>query len=407
MKNSLIVARRELSMQLRSRGFIISVAASAIIIVMLILVPSLLYSEEEYHVGVIGDQQLTSSVDSIATSTGVNLTVGEESDEQTARPKVLEGDLDAVVVNDTAVIAKEELPPELAAILQKAHEQVTIEAQVEAYGLPAEEVYRALTVKPLSIDLVGDSGEDDEARTFLAFFILLALLFLLMSTTVSVATGVVEEKSSRIVEILLVALRSRDLLTGKLIAFGVLGLIQLAVFAIAGFATVFVCGLGDDLPEGTTWVVAATFTGYIFGFLFFGAMAAALASTTSRQEEVYGALGPMTAATLFTYLGAFLALNDPDSTLSRIVTILPPFSSMAMPVRMASGTVEFWEVVLSMILMCAAILCILIVGGKVYESSVLRTGSKIPLGEALGLRGKNQTADTAEDSTGGTESSVR
>src|SRR5699024_12799232 len=160
------------------------------------------------------------------------------------------------------------------------------------------------------------TSEHAGAKEGLAFIIMLNLLFLFMTTTVGLAYGVVEEKGSRIVEILLVAVKPWQLLTGKLLAFGVIGALQLAAFAVSGLGTAKAIGVTEELPPGMVGVVGATFAGYILGYLCFGAMAAALGSLVSRQEETNGALTPMTLATVLSYLGAYIAYSQPDTARS-------------------------------------------------------------------------------------------
>ncbi|WP_193608085.1 ABC transporter permease [Nocardioides lijunqiniae] len=395
MSNTVLIAKRELRMQLRSRGFLISLVASALVVIALVVAPMVMDSDEEYRVDIVGADSIGPLLEQAAEDSGIDVSVRTQPDERAARQAVADGDADAAVIEDRELLAEGDADGELTTLIQQAHQAAGFEAQLAASELPRDEVLATVTVAPLTMQSVGDGDEHDGARQALAFMILIALLFLLMSTTVSVAAGVIEEKGSRIVEILLVAVRPRELLAGKLLAFGLLGLVQLAVFSAAGFGTAWVVGLTDDLPPGTAFIVAATFTGYAFGFLFFGAMAAALASLTSRQEELNSTLGPMTAATIFSYLGAFFAFNDPDALLSRIATIVPPFSSMAMPVRLASSDVALWEVGLSALLMIAAIAAILALGGRIYERSVLRTGAKARLSEVLAAPGESPDASTS------------
>lgn len=400
MRNVLLVTRRELRLQLRSRAFLITVLSGVLAIAGLIVVPPLISGDDKQSVAVVGDASLTPTLEALAQRSGRVIEVRTGLDESSARAQVADGDLDLAVV-DARTVVSEDLPDqELVALVQQAHEISTVESRLSETALPENQVRDVISVVPLESEVLDDDAADESARQLVAVLVLVALLFLLMTTTVSVASGVVEEKGSRIVEILLVAMPARDVLAGKLLSFGVLGLVQLAAFSIAALASVAAVGLGDDLPPGTAGVIATTFTGYVFGFLFFGAMSAALASRISRQEDLNSTLGPMTAAMMFTYLGAFVALNSPDSVVSRLATLLPPFSSMVVPVRMSTGSVAGWEVAVSMVLMVAAIVAIMLAAGRIYERSVLRTGSKGRILDALRPR-EHADADPDPDADAG------
>lgn len=383
MNDILLVARRELRLQLRARSFLISVIVSAVLVSAVVIIPSLLSSDSSYDVEVVGDAAAVPALTQLAQAADLDVTVEESDDEDAARAALDDGEVDVVLLDGTTVLSDGEPDSELLALLQQAHEAAAVEAGLTGLGLSPEEIEQAVGVAPLAVERVDDGGRYDGARQTLGFLLLIAMLFLLMTTTVSVAVGVIEEKGSRIVEILLVAVRPRDLLAGKLLAFGVLGLIQLTVFGVAGIGSAYLVGAADDLPPGTPGVILAAVVGYVFGFLFFGVLGAALGSLTSRQEELNGALAPMTAAMMLSYFGAFMTQTDPESTLSRVLTLVPPVSSMAMPIRLTSGSVSAGELILSVVLMLVAIAAILVLAARIYERSVLRTGSRVPLLEAL------------------------
>jgi ABC-2 type transport system permease protein len=381
----LLVVRRELALQLRSKGFLISVLVTMLIVVAVVGVPRLLDQQDSYRVGLVGgaSQDLGAPLSALAEQSGVALTTSAPTDEGAARAALEEDELDAAVVDGRVVLSDDVLDPGLSGLLQNAHAELELTDRLAALNLSPDQISQALGVAPLEeIALAGDA-QGEGARQQVALLIMLGLLFLFMTTTVGVGAGVVEEKGSRIVEILLVALKPWQLLTGKLIAFGVLGLIQLVALVAAGLGAAWAFGITGDLPPGMAQIVAATVLAYVLGFLFFGAMAAALASLVSRQEETNGALAPLTAAILLSYLAAFVVVAVPDETAARVVALLPPISSIALPVQVAAGIATTWEVVIAIVLMVLAIVAIVALAGRIYERSVLRAGSRIKLAEAI------------------------
>jgi ABC-2 type transport system permease protein len=130
-------------------------------------------------------------------------------------------------------------------------------------------------------------------------------------------------------------------------------------------------------------IVAGVLLWFVLGYAFFATLAAALSSLVSRQEEVGNVMTPLTMLIMASYFVAFYATNDPTGTVATIVSFVPPFSSMVMPVRMAATEVPMWEVGVSVVLMALAVVGTLTFGAKVYERAVLRTGARVKLGEVL------------------------
>ncbi|MEV5003475.1 ABC transporter permease [Nocardioides sp. LML1-1-1.1] len=384
MNDVWLVARREIESRIRSKGFLLGLLASTVAVVAFVVVPSLI-DEDDYTVALVGttSEALAPVVEQLADQAGLEVELVTDRDEAAARASVEEGDLDAVVVDGTRLLTEGEPDGALSALLDSAHQAVTVQQRLTDLGLSAEQQQGALAVAPLTRETVGDEAADSGARTGLALLLMVALLMLLMTSAIGVAIGVVEEKGNRIVEILLVAVRPWQLLTGKLLAFGLLGAVQLVVLGAAGLGTAALTGMTDDLPHGSAVIFAAAAGGYLLGFLFFGSLAAALASLVSRQEEVNGALGPMSALMVGSYLGAFVALQESDSTFAQVISVVPPFSSMVMPVRLATGDVAGWQVLLSVVLTVVAVAVVTLVGGRVYERSVLRTGARVSLVDSL------------------------
>jgi ABC-2 type transport system permease protein len=385
MKDVMLVARRELALQLRSKGFSISVLATVVIVAAMVCVPQLLDRDESFRVGLVGEAShaLDEPLTALAAQSGTGLRTARPDDEAAARAALSDGDLDAVVIDRRVVLGDGKPDQRLSGLIQSANEAVAFSERLSALDLSDEEILRTLTVTPLQERSIASGDRYADTRQGIALLIMLSLLFLFMTTTVGVAAGVVEEKGSRIVEILLVALKPWQLLTGKLLAFGVLGVIQLAAFAVTGIVSAYAVDLTDDLPPGMGQIVAATFLAYLLGFLFFGAMAAALGSLVSRQEETNGSLAPMTAAVVLSYVAAYIAVSEPDLPISSVITVLPPISMIALPVQLAAGNATMWQVVVGFALMIAAIVAIVALAGRIYERSVLRIGGRVKITEAI------------------------
>lgn len=376
------VARREFSARLRSKGFWAGLVASCLAIVALVVVPTLFDEKSSFSVALSGPQSAALKVPlaAVGENAGLDLVIHRVSSDA-IRSEVEAGTYDVAVVDGERLLTHGTADPALVEAVQTARQAVSVRAKLAGHGLSDEQIDAALTVTPLAVVTVGGERSADHTRQGIAIAIMLSLLLLLMTSAVGVAIGVVEEKGSRIVEILLSVLRPSQLLGGKLLAYGVLGLLQLVAFAASGLGAAHAVGLTDDLPQGSATIALATGAGYLLGFLFFASLAAALSSLVSRQEEVNSALAPMTALMVGTYLGAFLAMQEPTSTSARVLSVVPPFSSMVMPVRASTEDVPALEIAAAIGLMLLVVVLIVWTGSRVYERSVLRMGARVRLSE--------------------------
>lgn len=203
-------------------------------------------------------------------------------------------------------------------------------------------------------------------------------------------SGVVEEKTSRVVEIILTTVKPRTLLLAKLLGIGSAMLVFIACY-LAGI--VAGAGLAGVLPSMgnlaaahlNPWTFApAVLVWLAVGYFTFGGLSGALASTVSRQEDlgavqtpvIFGAMIPM-------YVALYLVPYAPDTTVTHILSCCPFLSPFMMPMRMALGAVGVWEQLLAFAVQIATIYLLSLLAGKVYERSILHTGERLKLRQAL------------------------
>ncbi len=366
MNGMMLVARREIGTQVRTRAFKISLLITAVLVGALAFAPKLLDRPDSYTVGTVNSQQLPLA----QAAPDATFEWRAFPDEEAAKEAVLAGDVDAALIDGVRVITDGEIETELGVLMQSTNREVKLGAA-------------GVSIPPLQMQSVGADTRYEAARTGIAVVLVLVLFMLIIGQTMMVAMGVVEEKGSRIVEILLSSIRPWQLLGGKIIGLGVLGLINLGTILVVGLAASFASGFAADFPPGMAGIVAGVLVWFVLGYAFFATLAAALASLVSRQEEVGNVMSPLTMLIMAAYFVAFYATSDPTGTLATIVSFVPPFSSMVMPVRMAATEVPLWEVGASAALMIVAVLATLSFGAKVYERAVLRTGARVKLGEVL------------------------
>jgi ABC-2 type transport system permease protein len=196
-----------------------------------------------------------------------------------------------------------------------------------------------------------------------------------------VAAGVVEEKANRIIEILLSTVRPRQVLLGKVVGIGLMGLLQLlllgAVALIAGTRTHLI-----DVPTVGVPAVLGGLLWFVLGFVFFALIYAAGGSLVSRQEDLAAVTSPITMLIVATYLAFFWVVANPDNSLAVLLAVIPPFAPILMPARMATGDAQAWQVVVAVVLTIAAIAGMSTLAARIYSNSVLKVGSRVNLLEA-------------------------
>ncbi|MNW56561.1 ABC-2 family transporter protein [compost metagenome] len=199
-----------------------------------------------------------------------------------------------------------------------------------------------------------------------------------------VAQGVVEEKTSRVVELLLATIRPWQLMAGKVLGIGAIGLLQLVVVVGGGVGTAFALGLVDASSVNLGATAAWVLVWFVIGFVMYSLALAALAALVSRQEDVGSVITPVLMLMMIPYIiGISIGPWDPENPLVVWLSYIPFCSPLLMPIRIALGTVETWEILLAVGLSLALVPVLVWLAGKIYSNAVLRTGGRIKLKDAL------------------------
>ncbi len=215
-----LVARREIAAKLRDKGFLLSTAFILVAVLASALLPVLLTDDSPtYDVGVVGvDAELEAAVQAQAEAAGAAV----ESEEIEA------------AIDGEQVVVDSALDSMLERILNAASAAVAAEQRLVEVGIDPAEVAQALSVPPLELVRLDADAERNAQRQVIAFLGVAVLYGLLILMGQYVAMGVVEEKSSRVVELLLSTIKPWQLLAGKVIGLGLLGLAQLLVMCVVG-----------------------------------------------------------------------------------------------------------------------------------------------------------------------------
>ena len=378
-----LVARREITERVREKSFLISMLVSVIIVGLVAVLPTALGlgGEKEYTVGVV-DPTARPVADAAARGAGAfdaRLEIQRLAPADAAKA-LADGDVDAVL-GARGIRSQEKPDDELVRVLQAANRQVRAAQALRDAGLPPAQAQRALAPPPLAVTTVKPVDSAAEKRGGFAFFAVILLYGQLIGFGYFVAMGVVEEKSSRVVEVLLSAIRPRHLLAGKILGLGVLGLGQLLVLAVLGLGMAGAAGALDI--DGDLIVAAAlALVWFVVGYAFYASAFACAASLVPRQEELQSVLTPLTLLLLISFFVSFAVIDNPGGTLATVVSFIPFAAPITMPPRIALGEASAVEVIAAFTITLASAAALVPLAARIYSGAVLRTGAAIKLRDA-------------------------
>lgn len=347
-----LVAEREMVSQVRSKAFIISTAITLILVIGSIVLSSVLGGREAEAVKVaaVGDAVAVASASE-------SLETVEVADRAEAEELVRSGDVEAALIPDDSplgfsVVALEEAPGAVISALSVAPEVTVLEPTDTPSGL----------------------------RTLIGFAFGIVFVLAALGSGSMIMQNTVQEKQSRVVEILLAAVPARALLAGKILGNSIIGVGTAAATAAAAAVGLAITGqteLLDLLTAPMVWFVVF----FIFGFVLVASIFAAGASLVSRLEDTGSVMTPTMLLIMLPYFGVIFFGDNPVAM--TILSYVPFSAPVAMPVRMFFGEAQWWEPLISLGILVAFTAVVVLVASRVYSNSLLRTGSRVPLREAL------------------------
>jgi ABC-2 type transport system permease protein len=384
-----MVALREMRERFRGRAFKISTVIAAAVVAGIIIVPNLNKDEDTvYDVGLVNvtNPVVKQAVNAVGPAIGATLRIHDVASVAEATRQVRLKTLDIALVEGNRIIVSEKADP--GRISKKLRLQLGISeasrlpTALTAEGLSPEQVARALTRPPLEVDALSRPKVANESVAT-GIIGVIALFIFLQQYGGWILVGVAEEKSSRIAEVLLAAVRPRELVAGKIVGIGIIGLAQAST--VAATAVIASRVVGSDALAGTSAFYALGAVGwFVLGFLFYGWAFAAAGSLVSRQSEAQSAAFPIFIPMFAGYLAATTSFGTTDpNAIVRFLAYFPPTAPLCMPVLMADGVVAGWQIALAAGGVVLSVLLIARVAGAVYANSILRTGKRVKWMEAL------------------------
>jgi ABC-2 type transport system permease protein len=387
-----IVAGREISTQVRSRGFQVSVGALLAGLVVMVVILSLVSGREQTDkIAVVDDTAAAAVADGSAVAERIseNTSLEAESYDDTAAAEkaVEDGDVEAALLPTSdgyELVGDDSVDATVSQALTLAVSQSATQANAAEQGVDLTALAAGTDVPQRLLD---PDAEDAGLRQVASFVFVFLFYITALTFGMSLATSVVQEKESRVVEILAAAVPIRALLWGKIAGASVLAIGQTVLLAVVGVAALLISGNGHALSvlgPAIIWYVVF----FVIGFVALASLWSVAGSLAGRQQDIGGTTAPLQIILFAPYIIAVTA----GEQVQTIVSMLPIVSTMLMPSRLAQGDVPLWQLGVAIVVTVATAILLVRVGARIYEQTLLRTGRRISFSEALKAK---QPADQA------------
>lgn len=359
----LLVARREIRERLRSRVLLISTLVMLVLVGGSTALQGALSKEPTYRLAVVAPAPsgLAAALERAARPfDDANVRLRVVATPTAGQLALEEEQVDALLVlPQDRLVFRSSVDPKAAAIVDTA-------VRALRNHLPPAPELTATTLEP-------PGKETTDAEILVAVAGALLLLTSLAFYGQWVVSGVVEEKSSRVVEIILSTVRPRHLLAGKVIGIGLLGLAQLVL--IAGLAAALLAAGAFDAPASLGANVVLVIPWFALGYALYAVAYATAGALASGQQNADTAGQPVAYTLVAVYFAGYVVLSaDPDSLLANLLTVFPLSAPLVLPARSALVGVPLWEHALAVVLVLVSILALMRFAGRVYGHGLLSSG---------------------------------
>lgn len=416
-RNALLVARREFRVRVRSRSFVLSTLLLAAVAGVAGLAPiavtaldrgavvRIAVASPDPALAGLGAKTLDAVLNgpvAVDPTAAQPYRIAAVPDEAAARADVVAGRLDGLLVvgrnaaNQLDFRYVTRAPSGRQAILFRI---LTVAVATSVRAGEAQGLVHSYVVEGVgpATPVPGETETERTSRAILATMLAVVIVITSVTYGMWVATAVVEEKASRVIEVLLRAAAPGELLAGKVLGVGAAGLTQMVAIVAAGLIAVALegpigalalgAGLAPPIGGFTPGLLAAFLLFFVLGFSLSALLYAAAGALVSRQDDVQQVALPMILVSFVGYFAAVAATSTPDASWVAPLSWVPLVSPYLMMTRLASGPVALWEVGLASALLVAAAILALRLAVRLYSAGVLRAGQRLTLRSALGLPG--------------------
>jgi ABC-2 type transport system permease protein len=415
------IIKREYLIRVRSKGFLFGTIASPLLLILYMTVPMLmvkLSSHQTHQLAIVdefGDEQLYRTIEQLLTRNNDNQREAEKQgeadryvlrrevavtpEESAAKQKLLNeqlgnSQLSAYVVLPKDALNKGHFPyfaKNVGDLSTKGRVSDAISEAVVARRM-AQAGMDANRVNDLSrevlLDTINREGQREEGQTFfLTFGLIMAIYVSILVYGITVMRGVIEEKQWRIIEVLLSSVKPVQLMIGKLVGIGLVGLTQFAVWALTGSLVTLVGSMpllkltNTPIPNFSPMLMFFFVLYFVLGYFLYATLYAIVGAIVSNEEDGQQMQIPVTMTIMIPIMLSVLVMQDPNSTTSTVLSFVPFFSPILMFMRISFQTPPAWQILLSIVLMLVTISAMIWLAAKIYRVGVLMYGKRPSLPE--------------------------
>ena len=415
MRKVWLVVKREYLTRVRTKGFIFTTIALPLFSVGMLILPTILATRESDHTLKIALLDNASFAKIIAAGLTEKLkngqpffqlvrTLEQPQSDQKARDELADqvrrGLLDCYLVVPKEVLEKgvvefhTQNPGDFQAVssIRRAVDHAVISRRLSTRGIQIDNLSELVRGVDLTLVKVSKGGESEEkGQTFLTGFAVAMVLYVtLLVYGIATMRSVLEEKTTRIVEILASSARPFQLLTGKILGVAGVGFTQYLIWTLTG-ALISTYGVavaaafrpGASLPQFhiplSLLIYAVLF--FVAGYFLYASLYAAVGAMVSSDEEAQQVQLPVTLLVVAAFIFLPAVMRDPASRLSVVVSLVPFLSPILMTFRIALQTPPFWQIALSLALSIATTIGVVYVAAKIYRVGILMYGKRPSLVE--------------------------
>jgi ABC-2 type transport system permease protein len=401
------VARWEFMEKVKSKAFIISLVLMPIIMVAFAILPGLLVSKQDdkqITFGIIDQtgkflQPLSAKLDEKYKLSGGrpnyilrNLTEGGSPEEQRAAAvklvmnKEIEGFffIPSAVYDSGKVEYRAENVGNIRVIerFPRTIEEVIFEQRLTSNGLDTAQIRKLMAHVDLKSMKVSETGEKESG--FLetmasAYMMIMVLMFLVLTTGQILIRSVVEEKSNRVIEVLLSSCSARDLMAGKILGLSGLGILQLLIWGAIGLGIALKSGA--NIFELQSVLLSAAYV--VLGYFLYAAIFVAAGSPVTTEQEAQQITSYLSLLLVFPMVLIMPAMQNPDSAMIRILSYIPLFTPSFMVMRVSIQMPALWEILATVGLLFVSAVAMMWVAGKIFRTAILVYGKRPTIPELI------------------------
>ena len=419
----LLIIQREFITRVRKKTFLLMTLLAPLLLAAVMIVPGLLASMPEDDKSIIVlDEPSILAPEKGTSQFSLEYLNPNEFDLETGKKILRESDKDALlyipsgngwdpdfIKNNILLFGKEDIGIDLQRFVERQLEEKINQQKLIRQGVDPEVVAQTKTKVTIRSFTMGEEGNEETSATplkmGLGYIAGILIYFFIFFYAVQVMRGVIEEKTSRIVEVIISSVRPRQLMMGKILGIGLVGVVQFLIWVILS-GTIYVVvstfiypeifaqqvPAGPGSPDLSTVdqtnlfsmlnsinfpVVLSGFVFYFFGgYFLYSALFAALGSAIDQEADSQQFMLPVTAPMIIAITTAMNVIQDPNGPLAFWMSMIPLTSPISMMIRLPFG-VPIWQIALSALILVSTFFCVVALAGKIYRVGILMYGKKV------------------------------